>query len=40
LYDASSFRGPRLTASGGARRQTRVFDSAAWQQAASGYGND
>jgi len=40
LYDASSFRGPRLTASGGAGSQTRVFDSAARQQAAAGYAND
>jgi len=37
LYDASPLGGPRLAASGGVDKSTRVRDPKAWRQAAQGY---
>ena len=40
LYDASPFAGPRLIASGGAGRTTRIADAATWRTAADGYDHE
>lgn len=37
LYDASRLEGPRLVASGGRGRSTRILDRHAWHAAAQGY---
>ena len=37
VYDSSSIRGPRLIASGGALKQTRVRDQETWRVASGEY---
>jgi predicted ABC-type ATPase len=40
LYDASPLAGPRLVASGGIGRPTRIRDSNVWHEAAQGYNDE
>ena len=40
LYDGSSFRGPRLVATGAHRRSAKVRSNRIWRDAAEGYGDE